>query len=44
MQPKKFADVSREMICRAADAVSDIADSDHGYEQILTVYRSMSVT
>ena len=32
------------MIYRVADATSDIADSDHGYEQIFTVYIAMSLT
>ena len=44
MQPNKRTAVSREMICRVVDAKSDIADSGHGYEQIFTVYRAISIT
>jgi hypothetical protein len=44
VQPKKCADVSREMICSVADATADIAERDHEYEQIFTVYTAISVT
>jgi hypothetical protein len=44
VQPNKCADVSREMICRVADATSGTVDSDYGYEQIFTVYRAISAT